>query len=158
MPQTSTSTSQPQGCTNLRVRKLARALGQHYDVYLADSGLRITQYSLLSHVLQASPVRPVDLAKRLRMDASTLTRNIKPLIEAGWVTVGEGENRRSRLVHITEAGRAHREASKQAWKAGQQALNQRLGVERVAAFHALIDDCLLLLDAEPDDELSSLLP
>ena len=42
-----------------------------------NTGLRITQYSLLSHVLAASPVRPSDLARRMRMDASTLTRNLK---------------------------------------------------------------------------------
>lgn len=136
----------PQGCSNHRVRQLMRGIGQIYDAHLNDTGLRITQYSLLSHVLAASPVRPVDLARLMRMDASTLTRNLKPLIDAGWVSLGQGGDQRSRLVHITDAGRAKREEAKQSWKAAQNALNARLGLERVAALHGLIDECLALLD------------
>jgi DNA-binding MarR family transcriptional regulator len=138
----------PHGCTNHRVRQLMRGIGQVYDAHLTASGLRITQYSLLSHVLAASPVRPVDLARLMRMDASTLTRNLKPLIEAGWVRMGEGQDHRSRLVHITDEGRAQREAAKQAWKTAQNELNERLGAPRVAALHALIDECLVLLDGQ----------
>lgn len=135
-----------QGCTNHRVRQLMRSVGLVYDAHLNDTGLRITQYSLLSHVLAASPVRPVDLARRMRMDASTLTRNLKPLIDAGWVRMGHGADQRSRLIHITDAGRAQREDAKQSWKTAQNELNARLGLERVAALHALIDECLVLLD------------
>lgn len=141
----------PQGCTNHRVRQLMRSVGLVYDAQLNDTGLRITQYSLLSHVLAASPLRPVDLARRMRMDASTLTRNLKPLIDAGWVRMGQGEDQRSRLVHITEAGRAKREEAKQRWKTAQNELNARLGLERVAALHTLIDECLERLDAAAED-------
>lgn len=138
--------SMPQGCSNHRVRQLMRSVGQLYDAHLAASGLRITQYSLLSHVLAAGPVRPVDLARLMRMDASTLTRNLKPLVDAGWVRSGQGENQRSRLIEITEAGRAKREQAKQCWKAAQNELNARLGLQRVAALHDLVDECLALLD------------
>lgn len=141
----------PQGCTNHRVRQLMRSVGLVYDAHLHDTGLRITQYSLLSHVLAASPVRPVDLARRMRMDASTLTRNLKPLIDAGWVRMGQGEDQRSRLVHLTEAGRAKREEARQSWKTAQNELNARLGPQRVAALHGLIDECLERLDAAPGD-------
>ncbi|WP_027015498.1 MarR family winged helix-turn-helix transcriptional regulator [Comamonas composti] len=139
--------SRPQGCSNHLVRQLMRGVGQVYDLHLAASGLRITQYSLLSHVLGASPVRPVDLARLMRMDASTLTRNLRPLIEAGWVRMSQGEDQRSRLVHITEAGRAKREEARLCWRRAQNEINSRLGVERVAALHGLIDECLALLDA-----------
>jgi DNA-binding MarR family transcriptional regulator len=66
--------------------------------------------------------------------------------------MGEGEDRRSRLVHITEAGRAKREEAKQSWKTAQNELNARLGLERVVALHALIDECLTLLDGCGDVE------
>lgn len=141
----------PQGCTNHRVRQLMRSVGQVYDAHLNETGLRITQYSLLSHVLAAGPVRPSDLARRMRMDASTLTRNLKPLIDAGWVRMGQGEDQRSRLVHITDAGQAKREEAKQSWKTAQNELNARVGLERVAALHALIDECLVLLDGGNGD-------
>jgi DNA-binding MarR family transcriptional regulator len=78
----------------------------------------------------------------MTMDASTLTRNLRPLITAGWVELGAGADGRSRLVRITEAGRAKRAEAQQRWRVAQQGLNQRLGTPQVLALHGLIDDAL----------------
>jgi DNA-binding MarR family transcriptional regulator len=143
----------PQGCSNFKLRQLQRRVGQHYDQELAKAGLKTTQYSLLSHVLKLGPIRPGDLAQVMTMDASTLTRNLQPLILAGWVQLGAGADGRSRLIQITEAGRAKRAEAQQFWLAAQQGLNARLGVDRVLALHALIDDALELLAPLPAGEL-----
>jgi DNA-binding MarR family transcriptional regulator len=140
-------TVKPQGCTNFKLRQLMRQVAQHYDVELAKTGLKTTQYSLLSHVVKLGPVRPVDLAVAMRLDASTLTRNLRPLIEHGWLVQGEGADARSRLVTITPAGRNKRTEAQRHWKVAQEALNRTLGVERVLAIHALVDDSLALLGA-----------
>jgi len=143
----------PQGCTNLKLRELSRVVTRHYDAYVAPTGLKNSQYSLLSHVVLLGPLRPGELAARMKLDASTLTRNLQPLIAAGWVELGPGEDARSRSVVATEAGRAKRAEAQRAWKQAQLALNARLGNQRVLALHALIDDCLTVLDApETDDE------
>jgi len=142
----------PQGCTNLKLRQLSRAVTRHYDAYVAPTGLKNTQYSLLSHVVKLGPIRPSDLATWMRLEASTLTRNLQPLIAQGWVTLGPGEDARSRLVEATETGRAKRAEGQRAWKQAQLALNERLGPPQVAALHALLDDCLQRLDAGDDDE------
>ncbi|MBD9530289.1 winged helix-turn-helix transcriptional regulator [Comamonas sp. CMM01] len=139
----------PQGCTNLKLRQLSRIVTRHYDSFVADVGLKITQYSLLSHVVKLGPIRPGDLARRMQMDASTLTRNLQPLAALGLLTVGAGADARSRLVSATEAGIAKQTQAQQAWKAAQQALNEQLGSERVVALHALLDSCIELLG---DDE------
>jgi DNA-binding MarR family transcriptional regulator len=149
MAETDRKTAVPRGCTNLKLRQLSRAVTRHYDAYVAPTGLKNTQYSLLSHVVLLGPLRPGDLAARMRLDASTLTRNLQPLVAQGWVELGPGEDARSRLVSATDAGRAKRAEGQKAWKHAQLALNQRLGDARVAALHALIDDCLHHLD-EPD--------
>lgn len=140
-----------QGCTNLKLRQLTRRITQHYDTELARSGLKTTQYSLLSHVLKLGPIRPGDLAQAMKMEASTLTRNLKPLLAAGWVALGEGVNGRSRLITITEAGREKRTEARQHWKAAQNSLNEVLGMSRLLALHSLIDDSLALL-AKPTTE------
>jgi DNA-binding MarR family transcriptional regulator len=143
----------PQGCTNLKLRQLSRAVTRHYDAYVAPTGLKNSQYSLLSHVVLLGPLRPTDLAARMKIDASTLTRNLQTLVAAGWVEQGPGDDARSRSVIATEAGRAKRAEAQRAWKQAQLALNARLGNERVLALHALIDDCLEALDvSETDDE------
>ena len=135
----------PQGCTNFKLRQLVRRVSQHYDLEMARIGLKTTQYSLLSHVLKLGPLRPGELAQAMTMDASTLTRNLKPLIAAGWVELGSGADGRSRSVNITPAGRDKRSEAQRRWRAAQEGLNALLGVERVKALHALVDDSLDLL-------------
>ncbi len=53
----------PRGCTNLQLRQLTRRVTQHYDAQMAASGLKTTQYSLLSTVNRLGSVRPSDLAR-----------------------------------------------------------------------------------------------
>ncbi|WP_159914050.1 MarR family winged helix-turn-helix transcriptional regulator [Pantoea sp. 18069] len=142
----------PQGCTNLKLRQLTRLVTRHYDHYTAAAGLKTTQYSLLSHVEKFGPIRPSDLAKRMQMDASTLTRNMQPLVAQGWLRIGAGEDARSRLVEITEDGRAKRVEGQRAWKLAQLALNERLGVDRVAALHELLDDAIACFDDDAATE------
>ena len=147
--------TKPQGCTNFKLRQLVRRVSQLYDAEVGKAGLKTTQYSLLSHVLRLGPIRPGDLAAAMTMDASTLTRNLKPMLAAGWLQMSAGDDGRSRLVHITDAGRDKRAEAQRHWKAAQEGLNQLLGVERVRALHALVDDSLELLDpvpAEAEDE------
>jgi len=142
-----TTLAKPQGCTNLRLRRLGRLVSRHYDAHVSASGLKTTQYSLLSHVLHLGPLRPVDLAHAMNIDASTLTRNLKPLVAAGWLTQGEGPDARSRLIAITDAGRAKRAEAQACWRDAQLQLNDLLGVERVLALHALLDESLAILQS-----------
>lgn len=134
--------TKPQGCTNFKLRQLVRRVSQLYDQELAKAGLKTTQYSLLSHVLKLGPIRPGDLAAAMTMDASTLTRNLKPLVAAGWLELTPGDDGRSRSVHITPAGRDKRAEAQPHWRAAQQQLNQQLGTDTVAALHGLVDQSL----------------
>jgi len=145
----------PQGCSNFKLRQLTRRVSQRYDAELSRTGLKTTQYSLLSHIARLGPIRPGELAQAMAMDASTLTRNLKLLVDAGWITLTAGSDARSRTVSITESGRAKRNEARHHWKAAQDSLNDVLGVKRVRALHALIDSALGLLsgdDAGADSE------
>ncbi len=140
----------PQGCTNLKLRQLGRMVTRHYDRYLAEAGLKNTQYALLSHVVRLGPIRPSDLARRMQMDASTLTRNLQPMAAQGWLTIGQGKDGRSRLIAATREGLEMRAKGQRAWKEAQLALNGLLGVERVFALHALLDSSIESLDQGDD--------
>jgi DNA-binding MarR family transcriptional regulator len=143
----------PQGCTNLKLRQLTRRVTQHYDAELAKIGLKTTQYSLLSHVVKLGPLRAVDLACVMRMSTSTLSRNLQPLIASGWVEVNAGDDARSRLISASEAGQAKRTEAQRKWRVAQEGINATLGLERVLALHALIDESLELLSPlESGDE------
>ena len=97
----------PQGCTNFKLRQLMRRVAQHYDAEVGKCGLKTTQYSLLSHAISLGPVRPVDLATAMKVDASTLTRNLRPLVDAGWLEVGPGRKWQSATMSVNCASRTH---------------------------------------------------
>jgi DNA-binding MarR family transcriptional regulator len=130
------------GCTNFKLRALVRRVSQHYDSAMAGVGLKTTQYSLLSHVLHQGPVGAAELAASMALSASTLSRNLRPLVDAGWIEVGPGPDARSHRISITPAGRHKRAEAQRQWHAAQTALNQRLGLPAVAALHGLIDELM----------------
>lgn len=142
----------PQGCTNLKLRQLMRRVTQLYDAEVGKTGLRGTQYSLLSYAVKLGPVRPVDLAREMKIDASTLTRNLRPLMAAGLLAMEAGPDARSRLVTATAAGREKRQEAQRRWRVAQESLNARLGLQRVIALHALLDECQDLLADLPEGE------
>ena len=135
----------PQGCTNLKLRQLMRRVAAHYDAEVGKTGLKGTQYSLLSYVAKLGPVRPVDLAREMGIQPSTLTRNLRPLIDAGLVELGPGNDQRSRLVSVTPAGRDKRQEAQRRWRVAQEQINEILGARRVVELHAMLDECMARL-------------
>jgi DNA-binding MarR family transcriptional regulator len=134
----------PLGCTCFKLRKLTRAMSRVYDQHMATVGLKTTQYSVLTNVArEALPV--AELAERLGTERTTLTRNLKPLIEAQWVTLEAGADSRQRIVTITAAGRAKVKEAYVAWRAAQTALEDLLGTAAVRTLHAQLDSTLVQL-------------
>ena len=144
----------PRGCTNLKLRQLSRRVTRHYDAIVSATGLKNTQYSLLSHVVVLGPIQLSALAAKMQLDPSTLTRNLQPLIARGWLALEPGDDARSRRVIATPEGQALRTEAQRAWKRAQLSLNERLGDERVARLHTLLDECMALLDdaESPENE------
>jgi DNA-binding MarR family transcriptional regulator len=130
------------GCTCDRLRKLARRLTQRYDDHLAPTGLRLTQFSLLAHLVRGGAATMSALAERLEMDRTTLTRNLKPLADAGLVALGSGRDARERIVSISARGRTTWQAAREQWRRAQHEVNETLGPERVAELHAVLERSL----------------
>ena len=133
------------GCTCDRLRKLTRRITQHYDTRLAPAGLRVTQYSLLAHLVRGGPTPMSELARLMEMDRTTLTRNLKPLADAGLVDIAPGADARRRVVSATARGREARSGARELWRRAQDEVNQALGAEQVAALHAALEESLARL-------------
>ena len=97
-----------------------------YDEELRGVGLRTTQYSLLGHLRATGEVRQRDLGGLTSLDETTLTRNLRPLIDAGWVAIRPGEDRREKLVRLTDAGAAKLREARPGWERAQQRLRSLL--------------------------------
>lgn len=132
----------PQGCTNLKLRQLMRRVAQYYDAEVGKTGLKGTQYSLLSYVAKLGPVRPADLAAAMKVTPSTLSRNLQPLVNAGLIEIHAGADARSRLVTVTAQGREKRQEAQRRWRVAQEGINSILGAGNVVALHSMIDEAM----------------
>jgi DNA-binding MarR family transcriptional regulator len=113
-------------CLCAALRQASRAVSRFYDEELRGVGLRTTQYSLLRKLSRAGEVRQRDLGDLTSLDETTLTRNLRPLIDSGWVAIGTGEDRREKLVRLTEAGAAKLRKARPAWERAQERMRTRL--------------------------------
>jgi len=118
-------------CANFNLRRASRALGQVYDAALRPLGLKGTQFSLLTALALLGSVPLSQLARELGMDRTSLTRNLRPLLREGYVREDRGEDRRQRLLDLTEAGRRIYREALPLWQAVQDQVEGRLGTERL---------------------------
>jgi DNA-binding MarR family transcriptional regulator len=123
-------------CNCAAIRQAARRVTRLYDQALAPAGLRITQYPILVWLASAGPVTMSVLADRMVMDRATLGHNLRPLEARGLVTIVAGEDRRSRVVTLTEAGRRTLREARPAWRDAQQTFEAAFGPEDSASLRA----------------------
>jgi len=133
-------------CLCNALRKASRAVSRLYDEELRGAGLRTTQYSLLRRLRAAGEVCQRDLGGLLSMDETTLTRNLRPLIDAGWVAIRLGEDRREKLVRLTDDGAAKLREAQPAWERAQERLRSRLPKEKWASLMDLLPELTRVAD------------
>ena len=124
-------------CACATVRRTDRVLTQFYDEILAPSGLYITQFTLLATLSQAAPVTINRLAEIMDMDRTTLSRNLEVLAKQHMVRIEEGEDRRTRQVHLTQEGEQALRRALPLWQEAQARVEHALGRER---FDGLLTD------------------
>jgi DNA-binding MarR family transcriptional regulator len=130
---------QAEKCNCLAVRQAARHVTQFYDQHLAPSGLRTTQFSILTKAKRLGPMSINVLAANLVMDRTTLGRNILPLQREGLVAVVKGSvDRRSKELRVTEAGVERLRAAVKGWAAAQTQFEAAFGAERAAELRGLL--------------------
>ncbi len=113
-------------CLCHALRQASRAASRLYDDELRGAGLRTTQFSVLRVLAAQDEIRQRDLAERTVHEETTLTRNLRPLVEAGWVAERPGVDRREKWLKITPSGLAKLKEAKPLWKRAQQRMRSRL--------------------------------
>jgi DNA-binding MarR family transcriptional regulator len=123
-------------CNSLR--QAMRKVTQLYDEMLAPVNLRATQYALLAEIERLGSSTLLPLAEALVMDRATLGHNLRPLETAGYVTMSVGQDRRSREVSLTAAGRRILTAARPLWSRAQQAFEKEIGRADAEVIRALM--------------------
>src|ERR1700679_3808521 len=131
-------------CTCEGLRRLTRRMTAVYDRHLIEVGLTVGQYSLLVNI-DAETMPLSRLARRTATDRTTLTRTLAPLIKAGWVVIVRGEDARTRLVTLTEAGQRKVATALAVWQRAQDQIAVALSPALTDGLHGMIDDAMTRL-------------
>jgi len=115
-------------CASFNFRRAARAMTALFDQALRGSGIRSTQFSILTAVAKAQPVSIGKVSETLVMDSTTLTRNLQLLRKQGLVTVSPRGSMRQRFVSLTAEGEKALARAVPLWREIQQKFINQIGV------------------------------
>jgi DNA-binding MarR family transcriptional regulator len=126
----------PCACTALR--KASRAVGRLYDASLAPTGLNANQLAILRALGRGGPTPLSRLADAMVMDRTSLYRALRPMTADGWVAITDAPTGRTKVVALTDDGRAVMDGAAGRWEAAQSAFVGALGADEWRALHAIL--------------------
>jgi DNA-binding MarR family transcriptional regulator len=115
-------------CLLMRTRLVSRVVTSIYDEALRPFGIVSPQFALLLAIAKIGPASRAEIGRFHRQDRSTLTRNAKPMLSAGWIEeVQVGERGRARRIAVTKVGRRLLQEAAPAWRSAQRRTKAKLG-------------------------------
>ena len=119
-------------------RRIARTLTTRYDAALAPAGLTAAQFETLSVLQALGPATGRALAAQLAVDKTTLSRNLKPMIEAGHITAAAGrEDARQTHYGLTLSGVKKLQKARPLWQSVHDETAGHLGKGAASAQRTL---------------------
>jgi DNA-binding MarR family transcriptional regulator len=125
------------GCFCLASRQAARKITRLYDGVMQKSGMRSTQFTILSQLMLRGELPIGKLASLLGMERTTLTRNLTPLEQRKWISIKSGDDPRARMIGITASGRAAVRRGFPFWSQAQAEAGKLLGADGQSALKVL---------------------
>jgi DNA-binding MarR family transcriptional regulator len=128
-------------CNISAMKKAARRLSLMYDTFLTPTGLKSTQYGILSELNSRGAALPTvnELAEALVVDRSTLGQNLRPLEREGLVTIlTDPKDRRSRLIALTKQGIVKLNEAARYWRMAQDRFEKTFGQEKAAELRSAL--------------------
>jgi DNA-binding MarR family transcriptional regulator len=124
-------------CFCLASRQAARKITRLYDGYMQKSGIRATQFTILSQLMLRGEMPIGKLAGFLGMERTTLTRNLTLLARQKWISIKAGDDPRARMIGITARGRGTVRRGFPYWSQAQAQVGKLLGADGQAALKVL---------------------
>ena len=126
-------------CICTRLRRATREVSKRYDAALAAAGMNVAQFSLLRAIERAGETSIGELAQETQLDASTLGRNVRVLERAGFIILGPGADKRTRLIRLAPFGHARLAEAARLWRDAQQDMERKLGSDGRNELFAMLD-------------------
>jgi DNA-binding MarR family transcriptional regulator len=133
-------------CNNLR--RAARLVTNYYDKLFESTGLRVSQLTILVALYRAGIQTINEMAEKLELDRTTLTRNLKPLAHKGLLTIAPGSDQRTRVVALTPAGEAVLIKALPLWEQAQSYMVEGIGEANAALLLAQLSEAAALVQSD----------
>lgn len=124
-------------CIAVRVRLINRVVTSVYDEALRPHGLRVSQANILIAVARQGAARPVDICRLLRLDKSTLSRDVEVMKARGWLESDPPTGGRSQVLRVAQAGLELLGRSEAAWESAQAEASRLIGGPGVEALREI---------------------
>ncbi len=131
-------------CACFNFRKASRAVTQLFDEALQPTGLRSTQFVILVSIFLDEPATVPAMAKKMVMDRTTLSRNLKPLEAAGLIESGPSTGGRTKLYRVTADGQKLAAEALPLWRSAQERFVAQIGQRK---WGSMIDSLSSAIDA-----------
>ena len=125
-------------CHCIALRKIALKLTKIYDEALIDTGIKITQYSLLKNIEKIGTPNIKNLAIATQLDRSTLARNLEKLERMKLVFLKFGDDKRNKILSLTSHGKQILIKANIAWEIIQDKVSKNLGEDKKNIFDLTI--------------------
>jgi DNA-binding MarR family transcriptional regulator len=113
-------------CYCTQFRRSANAITHIYDNALRPVGLKITQHSLLRALDRLEAATYNEIAAELALDKTTISRNIKVLIDAGWVVTSPDEDARYKVAKLSPSGVRMLRNAEPYWREAQKQIEREM--------------------------------
>ncbi len=127
-------------CAATNIRKASRIISQFYDQALAPCGLTSTQFILLTSITIHSPIALSQLAQKVGMDRTTLTRDLARLEQQNLIEISQGIDRRAKIINLTAQGLDALKAAVPLRSKAQAHIVQQIGEERLGVLLEVIEE------------------
>ncbi|APC39415.1 MarR family winged helix-turn-helix transcriptional regulator [Clostridium estertheticum] len=125
-------------CNCINLRRASLSITEVYDEMLAPSGLKISQYLLISNIKRLGPISVSNIALEIRLDRTTIVRNLKPLEARGLIIDIATKGARNRQLKLTDKGSEILEVALPLWVEAQNYIKQYLGEEDINTLTRLL--------------------
>jgi DNA-binding MarR family transcriptional regulator len=119
-------------CVAARLRLVNRVITSLYDNAFRPLGVKASQFNILVVAGKLGLARPAEVCAILRLDTSTLSRNVERMRTQGWLEVVPSEDARKQSFRLTTQGKRLLEQAAPAWMKAQQETEQLLGEDGMA--------------------------
>jgi len=128
-------------CSCNMMRKSARKITQFYENSLREADIKPTQFTILATLANTGPILLTQLADRLILERTGLTRNLNILERNAWIEIQPGEeDSRQRVISLSKKGYKQLDRTIPYWQKAQKSIAKDMGQDTITELRKILND------------------